>query len=52
MIVRWHSGLVNTKESLLPVWDKPYHTNKSKVQKEEEIEVLWNYAMNPLTYLE
>ena len=45
MIVRWHSGLVNTKESALPVCDKPYHTNKRKVQKGEEIEVLRNCTL-------
>ena len=28
MIVSWQSGLVNTKESVLPVCAKPYHTNK------------------------
>jgi len=27
-IVRWQSDLVNTKESVLPVCDQPYHTNK------------------------
>jgi len=26
-IVKWQSNLVNTKESLLPVCDKPYHKN-------------------------
>ena len=25
-IVRWQSDLVNTKESVHPVCDKPYHT--------------------------
>jgi len=28
MIFRWQSNLVNAKESVLPVCDKPYHTNK------------------------
>ena len=38
MIVRWQSDLVNTKlESERPDCDKPYHSNKSKVQKGEEI---------------
>jgi len=47
MIVRWQSDLhvVNTKESLLPVCDKPYLTTKRKVQQGEEIEVLWNCAL-------
>jgi len=26
-IVRWQSDLVNTKESEIPVRDKPYHTH-------------------------
>jgi len=30
LIVRWQSNLVNTEESVLPVCDKPYHTNKKK----------------------
>ena len=33
MIVRWQSDLVNTNESLLPVCDKPYNTNKSAKQE-------------------
>jgi len=45
MIVRWQSDLVNTKESVLPVCDKPYQTNKRKIQKREEIEVLQSYAL-------
>jgi len=32
-IVMWQSDIVNTKLSVLPVCDKPYHTNKRKVQK-------------------
>ena len=35
MIVRWQSGRVNTREHLLPVCDKPYHTNKRNVQTGE-----------------
>ena len=31
---------MNTKENVLPDCDKPYHKNKRKVQKEEEIKVL------------
>ena len=38
--------LVNTKESILPVCDKPDHKNKRKVQKWEEIEVLRNCALS------
>jgi len=44
-MVRSQSDQVNTKESILPVCDKPYHTNKRKVQKGEEIEVLRNCAL-------
>jgi len=43
MIVRWQNDLV--KEIVPPVCDKPYHINKSKVQKGEEIEVLQNCAL-------
>jgi len=35
--VRWQPDLVNTKESVLPVCDEPYYTNKGKQQKGEEI---------------
>jgi len=44
MIVRWQSDLVNTKESERPDCDKPYHSNKSKVQKGEEIVKFSSYA--------
>ena len=44
-IVGWQSDLVNTKENILPVCDKPYHTNKGIVLKGEEIGVLQNYAL-------
>ena len=44
MIVRWKFHLVYTNESVLPVCDKPYHTNNRNVQKGEAIEVLPNYA--------
>jgi len=37
--------LVNTKESVLPVWNKPYHTIKRKAQKGEEIDVLRNCSL-------
>ena len=42
MIVRWQSALVHTKESVLPVFQKPYYSNKRNVQKGEEIAVLRN----------
>jgi len=31
MIVGWQSDIVNTKESVLPFCDKPYHMNTRKV---------------------
>jgi len=37
---------VNKKVSILPVCDKPYHTNKRIVQKGEEIGVLRKYALS------
>ena len=37
-IIRWQSDLVTTKQNVLPVCDKPYHTNKEILQKGEEIE--------------
>jgi len=52
IIVRWQSYLVKTKESVLPVYDKPHHTNKRKVQKWEEIKVLQNCALHTQTRLE
>ena len=56
MIVRWQSDLVyvNTKESVLPVCDKPYHTNKNIVQNGKDIGVLRTYAflaLFPCSYL-
>jgi len=36
---------VNSKESILPVCDKPYHTNTRNGQKGEEVEVLQKYAL-------
>ena len=45
MIVRRQSDLVNTKLSVIPLSDKPYHTNKRKVQKREEIKALRNYPL-------
>jgi len=40
------SDLLNTKGSILLVFDKPYHTNKKNIQKGERIEILWNYAFS------
>jgi len=40
MIVRRHSDKAIRKESVLPICDKPYNTNKRKVQKREEVEVM------------
>ena len=37
-IVMWQSDLVNTKESVLPDCDKPYHTDKRILQNGEELE--------------
>jgi len=36
VFVRWQHYLVNTKENILPVCEKPYHMNKRQVQKGEE----------------
>ena len=44
-IVRLQSDLVNTKASILPVCDKPYHTKKGILQKWEELENLQNYVL-------
>jgi len=44
--VRRQSDLVNTRESVHPVCDQPYYTNKGKVQKGEKIEVFRNYALS------
>jgi len=43
-IVRWQSDLVNTKESILPVCDKPNTTNKWILQKWDVLEKKSNYA--------
>ena len=48
-IVRWQSDLANTKESILPVCDKPFHKIKENMLLGEELEKLWNY---PLTAYE
>jgi len=53
-IVRWQSDLENTKESILPVCDKPYHKIKENVPLGEELEILWNYPFqmdSPLFFL-
>jgi len=39
--------LVEIKYSLLPVCDKPYHTNNGELQKGEEIGVLRSYVLDP-----
>jgi len=44
-IVRGQSDLEYTKQSVIPVCDQLYHTNKGKLQKMEEIDVLRNYAL-------
>ena len=44
-IVSWQSDLENTKESILPVCDKPYHKIKENMRLGEEIERLWNYPL-------
>ena len=51
MIFRWQSDIVKTKESTLSGCDKPYHTNKRKVQKRDKIEVLMNCALTFLLSL-
>jgi len=49
MIVEGQSDLENTIGRVFPVCDKPYHTNKRKVQIREEIEVLQNCALSLFT---
>jgi len=41
LIVMWQSDLVNTNESILPVYNKPYQTNKRTVHKERGD---WSFA--------
>jgi len=43
-IVRWQADLVNTKESLLPVYDKPYHKIQEIIPHWKELDNLWSYA--------
>jgi len=45
-MVRLHSDLVNTKESVLLVCDKHYDMNKGNIQKGDKIKVLRNYALH------
>ena len=45
-IIKWQSDLANTKESVLPVCDKLYHTNNGIQQKWEVIKILRNYALS------
>jgi len=40
------SDLENTKESILPVCDKPYHKIKEKMSLGEELGNLWNYPFS------
>jgi len=49
IVVMWQSDRVKSKESVLPVCAKPYHTTKRTVQKEEEIGVLRNCACSSNT---
>jgi len=44
-IVRWQVDPVNTKESLLPVCDKPYHKIKDNLPHLEEDANIWNYLL-------
>jgi len=46
MMVRRQSDLFNSKESVVHVCDKPYHTNNRKVHKVEAFEGLGNYIIN------
>ena len=45
-IVSWQSDLENTKESILPVCDKPYHKIKENMPLGEELDNLWNYLLS------
>jgi len=45
LIVSWQSDLENTKESILPVCDKPYHNIKDYMPLVERLENLWNYPL-------
>ena len=45
-IVRWQSDKVYTKESVLPVCDKPYHMNNGFQQMWAKIKKMCIYAYN------
>lgn len=49
-IVRWQYNLVhvNTKESVFPVCDNPYHINKRILLKWEDIAHSPNYALDDI----
>jgi len=49
-IVRRQSDLENTKESILPVCDKPYQKIKYNMPHWEELEKLWNYPLSGLNF--
>jgi len=44
-MVSLQSDLENTKESILPVCDKPYHKIKENMPHGEELENLLNYQL-------
>jgi len=45
-IVSCQFDLENTKESIHPVCDQPYHKIKEKMPLGEELENLWNYPLH------
>jgi len=45
MLFQCISDIVNIKESVLPLYDKPYHTDNRILQKWEKPEHLRNYAL-------
>ena len=51
MIVKWQYDLVNTNKTVLPLYDQPFPTNERKVQKGDEIEVLWNWVLGCLVQI-
>ena len=44
-IVSGQSDLEITKESILPVCDKPFHKIKENMPLGEELKHLWNYPL-------
>jgi len=44
-LFKWQSDLENTKESILPVCDKPYHKIKENLPHWEGLDFFWNYAL-------